>query len=224
MGPATPPILCFSDNEFCFGVFACFLLDYWVRLGFFALKQRFFVCFFLPFKTRPLLALCSWCLSLSLSLSLSCCLVVLLLAVVAFLFLSSSGAGETQTALRFVVPLVSLRPAHALRLQPVHRAPHFPLGVAPAPAVFFVLFCFRCRRLSLSLSLSVLSLSLSLKCRSPLLASTHERIDGGGLPDGAPNYHHDCFWVVFGGRVSDSVPDSNVPNCRCSPPLPPAVP
>ena len=97
------------------------------------------------------------------SLFFSCCLVVFCPPSSSVsLSLSSSGAGETQTALQFVVPLVSLRPAHALRLQPVHRAPHFPPGVAPAPAVFFVfgLFSLSASR-SLYLSLSI-SLSLSL--------------------------------------------------------------
>ena len=136
-----------------------FFSVFWVRIGFFALKQSVFVCFFLPFKTRPLLAL--WLVSLSLSLSLVVWL-FFLVAVVVSLFFSSSGAGETQTALRFVVPLVSLRPAHALRLQPVHRAPHFPLGMAPAPAVFFLSFSVFVVGVALSLSISLCSLFLSL--------------------------------------------------------------
>ena len=72
--------------------------------------------------------------------------------------------------------------------------------------------------LSLSLSLSLcLSLSLSGVGR-PCCASIYKRIRGGGLQDGAPYYYHDCFfWLLLGGRASDSVPDSIVPNCRCSP-------
>ena len=85
-------------------LFSWLLGSAWV----FTLKQRFFVRFFLPFKTRPLLECLFGSLSLSLSLSFSCCLVVFVRRRRVSLFLSSSGAGETQTALRFVVPLVFL--------------------------------------------------------------------------------------------------------------------
>ena len=138
-----------------------FLGSVWV----FALKQRFLYAFVLPFKTRRVLALWLVSLSLSLSFSFSCCLLFLLQCVVAFLFLSSSGAGETQTALRFVVPLVFL-PGHALCHRPVPPAPHFLLGHRPAPvfSILFLVVWFCCRRLSLSLSLF-----LSLWFRSPRL-------------------------------------------------------
>ena len=141
-GPATPPILCFSD----------ILILPW---GFRLLSSRFLGSAWVFRSEAEILCLLLFALQdpspisfvagVSLSLSLSCCLVVWCSPSSPFLFRSSSGAGETQTALRFVVPLVPT-PRHA-----------------PAPAVFFfVLFCFRCRRRSLSLSLSLCSLSLSL--------------------------------------------------------------
>ena len=49
-----------------------------------------------------------------------------------------SGAGETQTPFGgFGVPLVFLPPGQVLPHGSVHRAPHLPLGFAPAPVFFF---------------------------------------------------------------------------------------
>ena len=63
--------------------------------------------------------------------------------------LSLSGARETQTPFGgFGVPLVTLRPGHALRLQPVPPRPLIPQGFAPEHVFFFfssfALGCGRC--------------------------------------------------------------------------------
>ena len=165
----------------------------------FALKQRFFVRFFLPFKTRPLLE----CLfgSLSLSLSFSCCLVVFLSAVVACLSFSPLQAlGKHKPRCGLWFPLCSFL-AVLFFLDPYSRYRNY--TKAWLPHLFFCrflgLFSLSAFR-SLSLSLSLfLSLSLSGVGR-PGCACRCDRIHGGGLQDGAPNYSHDCFLGFFLGE------------------------
>ena len=133
-----------------------------------------------------------------------------------FLFLSSSGAGETQTALRFVVPLVLSWP----RSSPSTRTSCTACSSRSPPRCFiFGLFSLSASRV-LSLSLS---LSLSLVLGRPLIACRHECIQGGGLQDGAPSYHHDCFWVVL-GEEHRTVSRTVCPELSVLPPFPPAVP
>ena len=148
----------------------------------------------------------------------SCCLVVFLFAVVASLFFSSSGAGETQTALRFVVPLVFSswpRSTSSTRTSSTAFSPR------PPPRTCFLLFVlvvwFCCQRLSLSLSLSH-----SLWFRSPVLCmQTLENTLGWPIRRRPPTVTMTVCWV---GVEHRTVARTNCPELSVLPPLPPAVP
>ena len=101
-----------------------------------------------------------------------------------------------------MVPLVSLRPAHAPRLRPVHRAPHFPLG--HRPAVFFGLVL-----LSASRALS-LSLSLSLWCRLPRLCVQIQEITRGWPTRRRPQLLSRLFLGCFLGKSIGQCPRQTV--------------
>ena len=138
-GPwAPPPRLSFVSQIFdsALGFWLSFFLVCGVRYVFSLGSRDFLSASCLPFKTRPL-----WDLFLGPShfLLLFGCFLV---AVVAFLFFSSSSAGETQTALRFVAPLVSLRPERWPRPSPSTRTPSSSTYTSRSyrPPLFFLFF------------------------------------------------------------------------------------
>ena len=147
----------------------------------------------LPFKTRPVLDW--WLVSLSLSLvvwlfcsSPSSCF--------SFSPLQALGKHKPRCGLWF--PLCC--PGHAPLHRPVPRAPLVPLGHRPA---VLLLVCFRCRRLAFSLSLS-----LSLWFRSPADCMQTRVYTRGWPTRRRPQLSSRLFLGCFGGRASDSVPDS----------------
>ena len=178
-------------------LFSWLLGSAWV----FALKQRFFVRFFLPFKTRPLLECLFGSLSLSLFLLLFGCFLSAVVACLSSLLFRRWGntnrvpswprsSSSTRTPATATTPRRGSRTCCFCRF----------LGLFSLSA-----------SLSLSLSLSLaLCFSLSLSgVGRPGCACRYDRIHGGGVQDGAPNYNHDCFfWASFWGRASDSAPDS----------------
>ena len=157
-GPwAPPPRLSFASkiNDSALGFLAFILLGLWVRLFFFCSEAEIFCpLLFCPWRPDP----CENC----------CCINLFLLLFGLFfgrrrrvIFHSSPGAGMTQTALRFVVSLVSLRPGHGHRPRPVLLRLQLHLGQRPRLFFLFVVVplwwvsvCFGCGGpLSLSLSL-----------------------------------------------------------------------
>ena len=138
-----------------------------------------------------------------------------LFAVVAslFFFFFSSGAGETQTAQRFVVPLVLSRP----RSSSSTRSPSSTdTSRHTARTCFFFLFSSSRRWWwglvclggggPLSLSLSAVRLALHV------CLLTRER--GGGLPDGAPSYDHNCLFY-FMENEQGQCPGRSVLSDKC---------
>ena len=158
--------------------------------------------FCLPFKTRPLFAP-----FLDPSLFF-CCLDVFCSPSSRLSFsLFSQALGNHKPRGGLWFPLCSLRPGHGHRLRPVLLRLQLHLGQRPAPVLFF---WFLCRRLGLSLSLSGVG--------HPGCACRHNRTDGGGLQDGAPNYYHDGFFLAsFWGKSIGQCPGQSALNCRCSP-------
>ena len=136
-----------------------------------------------------------------------------------FFFFSSSGAGETQTAQRFVVPLVLSRP----RSSSSTRSPSSTdTSRHTARTCCFVFFF---RRLAVGggvwsvLAVVGLSRSLSLSFSAVRLAMhvcLLPRERGGGLPDGAPSYDHNCLGF-FREMSMGQCPGRSVQNCPCSP-------
>ena len=117
-----------------------FLLGFWVRLGLFAQKQRFFVCFFVPFKTRPLL---------------ECLFGSLFFSLVVWLFFCPPSSSVSLSPLQVLgkhklrCSLCCTRPSPSTRTSCTAFSSRSP------PRRLFVLVWFRCRRLALSLSLSL---------------------------------------------------------------------
>ena len=169
--------------------------------------------------------------SLSLSLFFSCCLVVFCSPLSRFSLSPLSGAGETQTALRFVVPLVSLRPEHAHRPRPVLLRLQLHLGQRPHLLFSFFLTS-SCRwwwvrsvlaevGLSLSLSLSLWSLFLLA-----VLLALHARLrckekEGVAYQTAPPVMT--MIVLVFLGREHGAVSRTVRPELPMLPPLPPAA-
>ena len=92
-------------------------------------------CFFEPFTTRPVFGVCLRPSSF----------VWLFSSATFFLSLALSQALGNPKPFWFGVPLVFLHPGHAHRPRPVHRRPHIPQGIAPAPVFFFSFFSRRSR-------------------------------------------------------------------------------
>ena len=157
------------------------------------------------------------------SLSFLCCLVGFRSPSSRLSFFSSSplqalGKHKPRSGLWF--PLCC--PGHAPRLRPVHLRLPIHQGIPPAPVVFFCFFSSSRRwwwglvclgvggplSLSLSLSLSAVRLAMHV-CLLP-------RERGGGLPDGAPSYDHNCLGF-FREMSMGQCPGRSVQNCPCSP-------
>ena len=143
-----------------------------------------------------------------------------LFAVVAslFFFFFSSGAGETQTAQCFVVPLVLSRPRSSFST----RSPSSTDTSRHTARTCFFFFSFVVSPLVVGFGLSwwwwaSLSLSLSLSLSAVRLALhvcllTRER--GGGLPDGAPSYDHNCLGY-FRENEQGQCPGRSVLSDKC---------
>ena len=124
------------------------------------------------------------------------------------LFSQALGNHKPRGGLWF--PLCSLRPGHGHRLRPVLLRLQLHLGQRPAPVFLVSLSASRSLSRSLSLSLSGVG--------RPGCACRHNRTDGGGLQDGAPNYYHDGFLLAsFWGKSIGQCPGQSALNCRCSP-------
>ena len=174
----------------------------WVRFEFLLGSEDFLCAFVCPSRPDP----CSHLFWIPLSSFVVW--MFFLFAVVASLFFSLlSGAGEPQTARRFVVPLV-FSPSWT-RPPPTTRSPSSTTtSRSTSRTCFFGFFV----GVSLSLSLSLSGVG------RPGCACRHNRTDGGGLQDGAPNYYHDGFLLAsFWGKSIGQCPGQSALNCRCSP-------
>ena len=172
----------------------------------FAPKQRCFVRFCFALQD-PTPVRCCW---------------LFLFAVVASLFFFSPGVGKHKPRCSLWFPLCF--PGRVPHLQPVHLRLPLHQGIPPAPVFFFF-----CRRLAVCggfrsvLAVAGLSLSLSLSLRSCLrcmYACVNKR-QGGGLPDGAPNYDDDG--IDFSGKEHGTVSRTVRQELPMLPPLPPAA-
>ena len=158
MGPATPPILCFSDIlilPWGFRLLSSRLFGF--GLGFFAPKQRFFVCFSFALQDPTPVSFVAG-VSLSLSLLLFGCFVARRRRV--SLSLLFRRWGNTNRAAVCGSPCVDLATLLVLDPNFYHRT--YTTAGSSSCCFFVVLFCFRSRRRSLSFSLCSLSLSLFL--------------------------------------------------------------
>ena len=158
-------------------------------------------------------------LSLSLFLLLFGCFLSAVVACLSFSPLQALGKHKPRCGLWF--PLCSFLAA-LFFLDPYSRYRNY--TKAWLPHLLFLSFSWFVFVVGVSLSLSLsLALCFSLLSLSgvgrPGCACRYDRIHGGGLQDGAPNYNHDCFFGLLFGEEHRTVPRTARPELSVLPPI-----